>query len=81
MSVEEAADNWDLPLDAIDEKESLLSLKLLLDEDSQAKYLVNLLRGVGHDVFTVYETGLDRLQIFQLFTLNILSCALKSRWF
>jgi predicted nuclease of predicted toxin-antitoxin system len=35
-----------------------LSLQLLLDEDSQAKYLVNLLRAVGHDVTTVSEVGL-----------------------
>jgi len=30
----------------------------LLDEDSQAKYLVNLLRAAGHDVVTVKEAGL-----------------------
>jgi uncharacterized protein with PIN domain len=35
-----------------------LSLQLLLDEDSQAKYLVSLLRAVGHDVITVNEAGL-----------------------
>jgi predicted nuclease of predicted toxin-antitoxin system len=35
-----------------------LSLHLLLDEDSQAKYLVNLLHTVGHDVITVNEAGL-----------------------
>jgi uncharacterized protein with PIN domain len=35
-----------------------LSLKLLLDEDSQAKYLVNLLRVAGHDVVTVNESSL-----------------------
>jgi predicted nuclease of predicted toxin-antitoxin system len=36
-----------------------LSLKLLLDEDSQAKYLVNLLRAAGHDVVTVKEANLE----------------------
>ena len=36
-------------------------LKLLLDEDSQAKYLVNLLRGVGHDVVTANERDLGGL--------------------
>lgn len=36
-----------------------MSLRLLLDEDSQAKYLVNLLRAAGHDVVTVKEAGLD----------------------
>ncbi len=36
----------------------LLSLKLLLDEDSQAKGLLNLLREAGHDVVTVNEVGL-----------------------
>lgn len=35
-----------------------MSLKLLLDEDSQAKPLVNLLRKTGHDVLTVNEAGL-----------------------
>ncbi len=35
-----------------------MSLKLLLDEDSQAKYLVNLLRVSGHDVVTVNELSL-----------------------
>ena len=35
-----------------------MSLKLLLDEDSQAKYLVNLLRVAGHDVVTVNESSL-----------------------
>ncbi|MGF1514763.1 MAG: DUF5615 family PIN-like protein [Elainellaceae cyanobacterium] len=36
-----------------------LSLTLLLDEDSQAKYLVNLLRTAGHDVLTVNDAGLS----------------------
>lgn len=36
-----------------------MSLALLLDEDSQAKYLVNLLQAVGHDVVTVSEVGLE----------------------
>lgn len=35
-----------------------MSLELLLDEDSQAKYLVNLLRAAGHDVLTINEAGL-----------------------
>lgn len=35
-----------------------MSLKLLIDEDSQAKPLVNLLRDAGHDVVTVNEVGL-----------------------
>lgn len=35
-----------------------MSLKLLLDEDSQAKYLVNLLRLANHDVDTVNRSGL-----------------------
>lgn len=35
-----------------------MSLRLLLDEDSQAKYLVNLLQVAGHDVVTVNATGL-----------------------
>ena len=38
-----------------------MSLNLLLDEDSQAKHLVNLLRGVGHDVITVNDAGLGGL--------------------
>lgn len=37
-----------------------MSLKLFLDEDSQAKRLVDLLRGEGHDVLTVNEVGLVR---------------------
>ncbi|NEO82813.1 MAG: hypothetical protein F6J87_00910 [Spirulina sp. SIO3F2] len=32
-----------------------MSLFLLIDEDSQAKYLVNLLRAAGHDVVTANE--------------------------
>lgn len=35
-----------------------MSLKLLVDEDSQAKRLVNLLRQAGHDVLTINEAGL-----------------------
>jgi predicted nuclease of predicted toxin-antitoxin system len=35
-----------------------LSLSLLLDEDSQAKYLVNLLRAADHDVVTVNDVGI-----------------------
>jgi predicted nuclease of predicted toxin-antitoxin system len=33
-------------------------MRLLLDEDSQWKRLVRLLRDVGHDVQTVTEAGL-----------------------
>lgn len=35
-----------------------MSLRLLLDEDSQAKKLVNLLQQAGHDVITVNQVGL-----------------------
>jgi predicted nuclease of predicted toxin-antitoxin system len=35
-----------------------LSLRLLIDEDSQDKVLVRLLREAGHDVVTVNEAGL-----------------------
>ncbi len=31
---------------------------MLLDEDSQARYLINLLQAAGHDVVTVKEIGL-----------------------
>lgn len=33
-------------------------MKLLLDEDSQAKYLFNLLQAAGHDIVTVNELNL-----------------------
>ena len=36
-----------------------MSLRLLLDEDSQAKRLVNVLGKAGHDVKTVNEVGLS----------------------
>lgn len=36
-----------------------MSLNLLVDEDSQAKYLVNLLKSAGHDVLTVNEAKLS----------------------
>jgi hypothetical protein len=36
-----------------------LSLRLLVDEDSQARHLVNLLRRAGHDVATAKEMGLE----------------------
>jgi predicted nuclease of predicted toxin-antitoxin system len=36
-----------------------LTLPLLIDEDSQAKILVNLLLQAGHDVLTVNEAGLS----------------------
>ena len=35
-----------------------MSLKLLIDEDSQAKVLVSMLRKAGHNVVTVNELGL-----------------------
>lgn len=35
-----------------------MSLQLLIDEDSQDKVLVKLLRKAGHDVVTVNELGL-----------------------
>ncbi len=35
-----------------------MSLKLLIDEDSQAKRLVYLLQSAAHDVITVNEAGL-----------------------
>ena len=38
-----------------------MSLRLLIDEDSQAKPLVNLLRSAGHDVVTVNEADLMSL--------------------
>jgi hypothetical protein len=42
----------------LEQKESPLSLRLLVDEDSQAKRFVNLLKQAGHDVITVNEAGL-----------------------
>jgi predicted nuclease of predicted toxin-antitoxin system len=36
-----------------------LSLRLLVDEDTQAKRLVKLLREAAHDVLTVEEAGLE----------------------
>lgn len=38
-----------------------LGIRLLLDEDSQAKALVNMLKAEGHDVLTVTEAGLESL--------------------
>ncbi|MEL7143614.1 MAG: DUF5615 family PIN-like protein [Cyanobacteria bacterium J06643_4] len=35
-----------------------MSLRLLIDEDSQAKVLVKLLRVAGHDVVTINEMGI-----------------------
>lgn len=35
-----------------------MSLRILLDEDSQAKHLVNLLQAAGHDVVTVNAMNL-----------------------
>lgn len=43
---------------ACKKKESHSSLRMLLDEDSQAKYLVNLLEAAGHNVVTVNVAGL-----------------------
>jgi len=88
MSAEEAVENWDLPLEAVQRRcrkpsgtrrptgtsstwrptrscrgsltqESRLALRLLLDEDIQARLLVRLLREAGHDVLTVNEAGLQ----------------------
>lgn len=36
-----------------------MSLNLLLDEDSQAKYLVKLLQAAGHNVLTVNKAGIS----------------------
>ena len=35
-----------------------MSLRLLLDEDSQAKHLVTILEEAGHEVITINEVGL-----------------------
>ena len=35
-----------------------MSLRLLLDEDIQAKLLVNLLKKAGHDVLTINDVNL-----------------------
>ena len=37
----------------------LLSLKLLIDEDSQANLLIRLLRNAGHDLVTISEAFLE----------------------
>ena len=36
-----------------------MSLRLLVDEDTQSRWLVRLLRDAGHDVATVSELGLQ----------------------
>ncbi|HLV81442.1 MAG TPA: DUF5615 family PIN-like protein [Chthonomonadaceae bacterium] len=36
-----------------------MSLRLLVDEDTQARRLVDLLRSAGHDVLTVQQAGLN----------------------
>jgi predicted nuclease of predicted toxin-antitoxin system len=36
-----------------------LSLRLLIDEDTQAKLLVSILRSAGYDIVTVAEEGLS----------------------
>ncbi len=41
-----------------------MSLRLLIDEDSQAKSLVSLLRKAGHDVKTANEAGLSGQEDF-----------------
>lgn len=38
-----------------------MSLRLPIDEDSQAKYLIDLLLKVGHGVLTVNDAGLSGL--------------------
>ncbi len=44
-----------------------MTLRMLLDEDSQAKYLVNLLKAAGYDVLTGNEACLTkRLDLFVL---------------
>ena len=45
-------------------RELPLSLQLLIDEDSQAKPLVSLLRKSGHDVETANEAGLSGKEDF-----------------
>jgi predicted nuclease of predicted toxin-antitoxin system len=40
-------------------KGTALSLRLLIDEDTQSAFLVRLLREAGHDVLTVNEAGLN----------------------
>ena len=47
-----------------------MSLKLLVDEDSQAHRLLKLLRNAGHDVLTVNEAGLSGSEDWE-----ILDCA------
>ena len=37
-----------------------MTLRMLLDEDSQSKYLVNLLRLAGHDVLTGNDANLTK---------------------
>jgi predicted nuclease of predicted toxin-antitoxin system len=37
----------------------LMNFSLLLDEDSQAKYLINLLKAASYDILTVSEAGLE----------------------
>ena len=45
-------------------RELPLSLRLLIDEDTQAKPLVSLLRKSGHDVETANEAGLSGKEDF-----------------
>lgn len=47
-------------------RELPLSLRLLIDEDSQAKPLVSLLRKAGHDVKTANEAGLSGKEDFMV---------------
>ncbi len=44
-------------------------MRLLLDEDSQRRMVVRLLREVGHDVLTVGEAGLDAHSDLQVLAL------------
>jgi predicted nuclease of predicted toxin-antitoxin system len=37
----------------------LMNFSLLLDEDFQAKYLINLLKASNYDILTVSEAGLE----------------------
>jgi hypothetical protein len=46
-------------------------VRLLLDEDSQGRLLVRLLRGAGHDVVTVGEAGLNSRSDSEVFAHGI----------
>ncbi len=36
-------------------------MRLLIDEDTQAKLLVSMIRAAGHDIVTASEIGLDSM--------------------